>query len=157
VTATQAPNGLIHLVTSKGNPSLHIELNEAWVLKGGGPAAAPTEARDVRQSEEKYPDGKTKAVWSAGFTPDGRYVLNGRQTFFYPSGKKQWEATYVAGRRTGVETFWNAAGAKEWERSFAPDGVWTWTLYGAGGRVKAQSRWRGKQLLEANTQGALAR
>ncbi len=156
VTATQAPNGVIHIVTSKGDPSLHIELNEAWVLKGGDSAPAPTEARDVHESQEKYPDGKTKAVWSAGFTPDNRYVLNGRQTFFYPSGRKQWEATYVAGRKTGVETFWNAAGAKEWERSFAPDGIWIWTLYGPGDRITAQSRWRGKKLIDANTNGALA-
>jgi antitoxin component YwqK of YwqJK toxin-antitoxin module len=148
---------VIHIVTSKGSPSLHIELNEAWVLKGGDAAPAPSEARDVHESRQQYPDGQTKAIWSAGFTRDGRYVLNGRQTFFYPNGKKQWESDYVAGHRTGVETFWRETGAKEWERSFAADGAWTWTLFDTSGRIKAQSRWHGKQLLDANTGGALTR
>ncbi len=40
-TATQAPNGVIHVVTSKNAPALHIELNEAWVIEGGPESAAP--------------------------------------------------------------------------------------------------------------------
>jgi hypothetical protein len=154
-TATQAPNGVIHIVTSKSDPAVHIELNEAWVLKGGDLASAPSEARDVREGREQYPDGKTKATWSAGFTPDARYALNGKQTFYYPTGQRQWEALFVAGHRTGIETYWSAAGAKQWERSFGSGDVWTWTLYDTGGHITAQSRWHGKQLVDANPEGAL--
>src|SRR5439155_13746533 len=38
-TATQAPNGVIYIVTSKNQPAVHIELNEAWVLEGGTEAS----------------------------------------------------------------------------------------------------------------------
>jgi len=148
-TATQAPNGVIHIVTSKSDPAVHIELNEAWVLKGGDPAPAPSEVRDVRESHEQ------DATWSAGFTPDGRYALNGKQTFLYPNGKKQWEASFVAGRRTGIETYWSTTGAKQWERSFGSGDVWTWTQFDTSGHITAQSRWHGKQLVDANPEGAL--
>src|SRR5262249_14369568 len=30
--ATQAPNGIIHLITSMNHPSQHFEMNEAWIL-----------------------------------------------------------------------------------------------------------------------------
>ena len=30
--ATQAENGVIHLMTSKGKPSMHFAMNEAWIL-----------------------------------------------------------------------------------------------------------------------------
>ena len=35
VTATQGPNGVIHIVTSKNHPNYEIELNETWLLEGG--------------------------------------------------------------------------------------------------------------------------
>jgi formylglycine-generating enzyme required for sulfatase activity len=86
-TATQAPNGVIHIVTSKGDPALHIELNEAWVREGGPESTDP---------------------------PPGR----------------------LRGSRGDT---------------------WTWTLYDRSGRVTAESRWRRKQLLEANPEGPLLR
>ena len=129
-TATQAPNGVIHIVTSKNEPApLHIELNEAWVREGG---AEDKEAR-------------------------GQFRLEGTQTFYYPDRRKQWEVSYRQGRKTGVETYWGADGRKEWERSYAADGGWTWKIFDRGGRVTAESRWKGKELLEANTEGALGR
>ena len=84
-TATQAPNGVIYIVTSKNQPAVHIELNETWVLEGG------TEA-------------------SEGFGRKGH------------SGE-----------------------------------VWTWKITDSSGRVTAESRWRGKTLIEANTEGPLAK
>ena len=121
VTATQAPNGVIHVVTSKSEPERHIELNERWVLEGG----PETEAAGVR--------------------------LEGRQSLAYPNGAKQWEATYRAGKKIGVETWWHANGSKAWEKRYAADGTWTWTLYGRDGRVTAESQWKGKDLVEART------
>jgi formylglycine-generating enzyme required for sulfatase activity len=100
-TATQAPNGVIHLVTSKSEPAVHIELNETWVQEGGSEARA-----SVRSHEP--------------------------QTMYYPNGRKQWERHYTGD-------------------------TWTWTLFDAVGRVTAESRWRGKQLLDANTEGPLSK
>ena len=129
VTATQAPNGVIHIVTSKSEPERHVELNEAWVMEGGPESPASADPR----------------------------LLNGRQAFAYPDHQKQWEATYRNGRKTGVETWWSASGRKAWERSYADDGTWTWRIFDASGKVTAESRWRGKNLLDANVNGSLAR
>jgi formylglycine-generating enzyme required for sulfatase activity len=126
-TATQAPNGVIHIVTSKNQPAVHIELNEAWVLEGG----------------PEDPDAH------------GQYRLEGTQTFRYENGHKLWEVSYRHGRKTGVETQWNEDGSKRWERRYSPAGVWTWTIFAASGRVTAESRWNGKDLLDANTEGPL--
>jgi len=90
-------------------------------------------------------------------SPDGRYVLNGGQVFYYPNGQKQWEAEIQSGRRSGVETWWNSAGAKQWERTYGAGGTWTWRIYDASSKVSAESRWQGKKLLEANPTGSLSR
>ncbi|HEY1496214.1 MAG TPA: SUMF1/EgtB/PvdO family nonheme iron enzyme [Candidatus Solibacter sp.] len=127
VTATQAPNGVIHVVTSKSEPEMHLELNEKWVMDGG-------------------PE-----------TPAAGARLEGRQMLAYANGNKHWEATYRAGRKTGVETWWRADGRKQWERTYADDGTWTWRLYDDAGRVTAESRWKGKDLVAANVKGNLAR
>jgi formylglycine-generating enzyme required for sulfatase activity len=156
-TATEAPNGVIHIVTSKCVPPVHIELNETWVMEGGPPAAWPADPRGAREYREHYSDGSPRATWNAGVASDGRYVLDGRQVFYYPNGQKQWESTYRSGRKTGVETWWNAAGAKQWERTFRADGTWVWRIYDAAGQVSAESRWQGKKLLDANPEGSLSR
>ena len=127
-TATQAPNGVIHIVTSKNQPPLHIEVNEKWVLDGGPELAEPS----------------------------GQYRLQGEQTFTWPNGRKQWQAAYDHGRKTGVETWWDSDGRKQWERHYQAGGVWTWAIFDPAGHVAAESRWKGKDLLDANTSGALA-
>lgn len=125
-TATQAPNGVIQIVTSKNNPPLHIELNEAWVLKGG----------------PEDPD--------AG----GQYRLDGVQTFYYEDHHNMWRVAYEHGRKTGIETMWNRDGSKRWERRYSQDGEWTWTIFGPSGKVQAESRWRGKDLLDVKMEPA---
>jgi hypothetical protein len=129
VTATQAPNGVIHLVTSKNEPAYHIELNEAWVLQGG-----PEE-----------PDAH------------GQLRLNGKQIFYYENRQKLWEVSYERGRKLGIETLWNEDGSKRWERRYGLGGEWTWTIFGDSGKVTAESRWKGKELLDANTELGFAK
>jgi hypothetical protein len=148
VTATQGPNGVIHVVTSHNKPrDVNIDLNEAWVLEGG-PEAGSVSVRNVKSYREAYPDGKPRVTWSAGISEDGRYLLDGVQTFYYPSGHKQWEATFAAGYRQGSETYWDVDGHKQWDRNHTPDGVWTWRIYDSADHVHAESRWRGKDLVE---------
>jgi len=89
------------------------------------------------------------AEWSAGISPsDGKYRLDGRQTFYYFSGAKHWEATFSAGRRIGAETFWRADGKKLWEKTYASDGTWSWATFDPAGRPLAESRWNGKDLVD---------
>jgi hypothetical protein len=148
VTATQGPNGVIHIVTSHNKPNdLNIDLNEAWVLEGG-PEAGPASLRDVKSYREAYPDGKPRATWSAGVSEDGRYLLDGPQIFYYPNGRKQWEAAFKDGHHRGLETYWDIDGHKQWERNHVPDGTWSWLIYDAAGKLQAASRWRGKDLID---------
>jgi hypothetical protein len=149
VTAAQGPNGLIHIVTSKTGPELHIEMNEAWILNGGPEVPADSTVAGVKKYSEDYVPGKVKAEWSGGISKaDGKYRLDGRQTFYSRSGAKQWEATFAAGRRIGTETFWRSGGSKAWEKTYEPDGTWRWRVFDAAGRLDAESQWSGKDLLD---------
>jgi formylglycine-generating enzyme required for sulfatase activity len=149
VTATQAPNGIIHIVTSKTKPVLlHVEMNELYALEGGEPTPQPTTVGDVRSEKENHANGKPKAEWSGGFASDGNYRLQGKQTFYYENGFKHWESSYVAGKRTGTETYWGLDGKKRWERAFGADGPWTWRTFDRDGKVTAESKWNGKSLVD---------
>ena len=61
--ACQAPNGMIHLITTMNQPCLHFELNEAWILAPDAPPprnaalllSAATAVRDVAERRETYP------------------------------------------------------------------------------------------------------
>jgi len=119
-TAIQSSNGVIHIVTSKNDPAVHIELNEAWVENGG---PEDPEAR-------------------------GQYRLQGPVLFRYANGAKQWEATYEHGRKTGAETYWSEDGHKRWERNYFAGGEWTWRVFDRHGQLTAESRWHGKVLLD---------
>jgi hypothetical protein len=147
-TATQTPNGLIHIVTSKNQPDLGIELNETWVQQGG-PEIPASPSRSVRAFRDTYASGRPRATWGAGIGVDGRYRLEGPQVFYFENGQKRWEATFQAGQRIGTEIWWSDTGRKLWDRTYGVDGEWTWKLYDAAGHVTAESRWKGKVLLDA--------
>ncbi len=151
VTAAQGPNGTIHVVTSKNKPNYEIELNEAWVRQGGGNTPAAESVRAVKAYRETYPDGKVRATWKAGTGEDGCYLLDGTQTFYYENGTKQWQVTFVAGEKRGIETFWAADGKRLWQRDHAADGSWEWTLFDETGHARARSKWRGKVLVDAGS------
>jgi hypothetical protein len=149
-TATQGPNGVIHVVTSKNLPDFHIELNEAWVLEGGSENSGSADLKDMRKYREDDADGKTRAVWRGGIAGDNRFLLDGEQTFYYPNGRKQWQANFRAGRRTGVETWWNEDGGTRWQRRYESEDFWTWKIFDARGQLKAESRWQGKRLVSVS-------
>ncbi len=153
VTATQAPNGIIEIVTSKTTPApLQIELNEAWVLSDAPSATYDSAIHDVRKFTENYPSGKLKATWSGGLAGDGAFRLDGPQTFYYENGNKLLEATFAAGKKVGTETYWNADGHKKWERDHAADGTWTWHLFDGADHLLAESKWKGKDLQDVTLQ-----
>ena len=149
VTAAQSPNGIIHIVTSKNKPNYEIELNEAWVLHGGPETPETNSLHDVKQYREFFPDGKLRAVWSAGIGADGCYWLQGRQTFYYQNGHPQWQADFAAGHKCGSENYWYPDGTKAWEKDYLQDDLWQWKLFDQTGRLVALSKWKGKVLLEA--------
>jgi len=142
VTARQAPNGVIHILSTETQPCLHYELNEAWICSDAGDVPAETAGGSVKQFSEHYPGGKTSSRWSARICPNGRYLLDGRETDYYPTGAKQHQVTYQNGRKTGVELFWSPDGAKIW--SWAHDlknHRSVWTQFWPNGRKRLQSTW----------------
>lgn len=142
VTARQAPNGVIHLLTTVTLPCLHYELNEAWIWSDAGDIAPETSGGTIKEFSESYPNGKLRSKWSARICPNGRYLLHGTQMDYYEDGAKQHQVTYANGRKTGEETFWSSDGKKvwTWHRDLKNNrGVWT--HYWPNGKKKIESTW----------------
>jgi hypothetical protein len=151
--AAQSDNGVIHLITTMNHPCLHFELNEAWILDqaAGMPADQPVSVVQPRSFDgsfdesfdEKYPSGRTRCIYSGGLASDGRWLLEGQETWFCEDGRKQYEVTWRAGRKVGKETYWDADGRVCWQWERRDDGSSVWTQYWPNGRMKSQSTWLG--------------
>lgn len=142
VTARQGANGVIHILTTITQPCLHYELNEAWINSDANNLSPENSGGVVKKFSENYSNGKIRSQWSARICPNGRYLLDGKETDFYESGAKQHEVTYANGRKTGLETFWSADGEIIW--------IWkynlknhraVWTRYWSNGRKMSESNW----------------
>jgi formylglycine-generating enzyme required for sulfatase activity len=146
----QAPNGMIHLITSMNTPCLHFEMNESWILSDDDAEATDADLMSSRAKSvagvkacmETYPTGRTKARWEAGIGNDGRYLLHGPQVCYFETGQKQYEARFSFGKKVGQETLWRADGSIQWQWQHREDGSSVWTQYWENGRKKAQSTWR---------------
>jgi hypothetical protein len=150
--AAQSPNGLIQLISSMNHPSLHWEMNEAWILSGSSEETAPRPGSGKRLEETaKWPDGKPRAKWSAKIDASGRYFLDGPEEWYSESGAEVYSVTWRDGRKTGRETWRSAAGARiaEWEHR--ADGTSTWTQYWPDGRKKHESSWKDGKCVGAAT------
>jgi antitoxin component YwqK of YwqJK toxin-antitoxin module len=153
VTATQGPDGTIHIATSKNTVNYEIELNEAWVLNEASGDMAVVEgskASEITEHRESWPNGKLKAVWSTQRTTDGRILLEGAQTFYNEAGGKEWTATFDHGNKIGDEFLYRADGSRVWQKTYAADGNWTWRTFDDAGKLTATSHWRKKTLIDAD-------
>jgi hypothetical protein len=148
--ARQGPNGMIHLIATMNNPCLHFEFNEAWIFDNElgersdaelmGSAAKAIAA--VRRFEEKYPNGQIHITGSGGIADDGRFLLQGAETWYYPNGQKQRQVEYKLGRKTGTENFWSPEGQLIWSCEYRDNGTSTWRQYWPGGKLRAESNWK---------------
>jgi hypothetical protein len=142
VTARQAPNGVIHILTTETQPCLHYELNEAWVFSDAGDIAPPAAGGNVKKFSESFPSGKLRSEWSARICPGGRYLLDGAETDFYDNGAKEYEVNYASGRKSGTEIFWLPDGKKLWSWSHdLRHNRSVWTQYWPNGKKKLESTW----------------
>ncbi len=141
--AAQAPNGVIHLLSSMNHPSQHWEMNEAWILSSVTdlPKAEQSTGRLV-SGRDTFADGKMRGTWRGQVAASGRFLLHGAETWFLPTGEKQYEVTWRRGIKIGVETCWREDGSKAWEWQHRGDGTKTWTQYWRGGQMKSRSNWR---------------
>ena len=141
-TARQAPNGVIHLLTTTTLPGLHYEFNEAWIWSDVGDVPAENSGGTIRDFSENYPNGRPRSKWTARICPNGRYLLEKEQIDYYDSGLKQHQVSYANGRKTGEEVFWSADGTKvwSWQRDLRLNRA-TWTHYWSNGKKKIESTW----------------
>jgi len=142
--ARQAPNGLIHMISTKTLPPLHWELNEAWILSAdAGLLATPASAIvDVKEHRQLFPSGRVRRVWGAGTLATREYRLHGRDTWFYENGVEEWTVEYDRGRKVGTETYRLPTGQKAWVREHRQDGSHTWRQFWPDGSIKSESNWR---------------
>ena len=154
VTATQGPDGIIHVVTSKNHPNYEILLNEAWVLDAqAGETADPASISEVRRHREFWPSHKLRAEWGSGCANDGELLLEGPERFYFPDGRLQWSADFHLGRKTGTEMLFRQDGTKEWEKEWHGKN-WTWRIFDERGQQTAVSHWQGKTLVDDNIASA---
>jgi hypothetical protein len=144
--ARQAPDGVIHLITSMNAQALHFALNEAWILDPRAPAdtgtrPVPPSVGTPRRHDARLADGR-RAAWSTATAADGRSVLHGRETWHYPDGKVQYQASYDRGRLAGLERWLRDDGSPAWTRDHRTDGTTVWTRYWPNGRKRTESTWR---------------
>lgn len=148
VTATQGPDGIIHIVTSKNTPNYEILLNEAWVMDASaGETPDPTSISGVRHHREYWPDRRLRASWSDGRADDGEILLDGPENYYFPDGRVQWSGSFHLGRLTGAETLYRHDGSRVWEKEWHGD-QWTWRVFNRYGRQTAISHWNGKNLAD---------
>jgi antitoxin component YwqK of YwqJK toxin-antitoxin module len=141
-TVRQAPNGIIHILTTITLPCLQYEFNEAWVWSNEGDITPETSGGTIKQYIERYPNGQVRSKWSARICNNGRYLLNGEQIDYYENGTKQHQAIYENGRKVGEEAFWLPNGKKAWiwSRDLKTNhGVWT--HYWENGNKRIESNW----------------
>ncbi|MGB7135193.1 MAG: hypothetical protein WBD46_07885, partial [Acidobacteriaceae bacterium] len=159
VTATQGPDGTIHIVTSKNTINYEIELNEAWILSDAG--GSPSALRDLRPGKvvrhrENYVDGKPMAEWSSSRASDGEVLLEGPETFYYPNGRVEWSLHFRLGEKTGEENYYREDGTRVWTKEYAPAGDWSWREFDFRGHPVAESHWHNKTLVGVTFSGESA-
>jgi uncharacterized repeat protein (TIGR02543 family) len=142
-TVRQAPNGLIHVLSSRTHPMLHYTFNENWITtRTAGDIVPKIAGGEVRPYSENYSGGTPKAAWSARITSIGQYLLDGPETHYYQNGTKQREVTWVNGRRNGEETLWGPDGTRiwSWNHNLAHN-ISTWTHWWPNGQKRLESQW----------------
>jgi len=142
VTARQAPDGVIHILTTETQPCLDYELNEAWIFSDAEDIPPENSGGILKHFSENYPDGKVRSQWSARICPHGRYLLDGLETDYYPDGQPEHVVTYRNGWKTGLETFRAPDGTKlwSWDHNLTAH-TSVWIHYWPDGRKKIESTW----------------
>jgi hypothetical protein len=142
----QAPNGVIHLISTMNRPCLHFAFNEAWLEADGEqrPASIMANTATAVDETQRFSEGLgdgTTVEDEGGVANDGRFVLHGEERWRDAEGTVLRAARWEFGRNIGKEWLADAAGRRQWEVVHEADRR-TRVVYLPGGRV-ARSRWRG--------------
>lgn len=150
----QAPNGMIHVVTSNNQPLLHFEFNEEWLVhheeeepKGVDLMAtnASKVVGEIHRMKEYYSNGQLRCEWGGAIADDGRFLLEGEEVSYYADGTLMSEASYHLGNRVGTYTMYNGDGTKKWKWEYPEKGIELFTSYFEDGDlVKCRSRFKNR-------------
>lgn len=146
----QGPDGMIHVVTSNNHPLLHLEFNEEWLLNHAG---EPEQGCNLMESgikclvgerkvyREYYESGALRSVWSGGMADNGRFVLDGPDTGYYPDGRLLCRGEYRLGKRTGAYTVYDEEGfrLREWRYPAENEEIYV-TWHKKSGQIRSISR-----------------
>lgn len=149
--ARQAPNGMIHLIATMNRPCLHFEFNEAWILDDETAydsmadeelmASSADQIQNIEEYKERLSDG-TRIIYYGGIAGDGRFLLHGEETWYYPNGRKQYQATYDKGQKVGREILLTPDSRVRWRKNHNEDGSFVWIRYWPDGGKKSETTWR---------------
>jgi len=135
-------NGIIHVLGTLSSPGLHYEFNEAWMFSGDGDMQPERTGGTVEHYTEEYPDGSLRAAWSARITPNGRYLLDGEETTYYPDGSVEYQAIYESGLRV-TATYYAPNGQKVWTWDYNnSNNTAVWTRFWSNGQKMLESNWQ---------------
>lgn len=171
----QGTDGLIHVVCSNVQPLLHLCFNEAWLLDETGEEPSEKElmqssatrlVSERREYTEYYDSGQLKCRYHGGIADDGRFLLDGEETFWYPNGQMMLSGSFLLGRRTGQAVCYDEEGFMV-KRFTCPDAVtedleeWYETFWEGSNQVKTKAFFRNRkaegEAFTWNREGVLVR
>lgn len=148
VSLAQSDNGMIHLITSKNSPALHFEFNEMWILnrtkKISEADIMKSTAHKITVKKDyngKYPDGNIRVKYKGGIADNGKFLLDGKEEWFYEDGSKKYEAEFKLGKKIGTEKYLLHSGKILWEINYEKPDEFTWLQYWRNGKIKSESHW----------------
>jgi hypothetical protein len=148
---------MIHIVTSNNRPLLHFEFNEAWLLNHDEEADPSDQVLMVSHAsklvsspetfEEYYENGQLRCQWSGGYADDGRFLLDGKERFFYPNGSLMTEGEYHLGKRIGEYAYYDEEGFKvfQWNHRNSDDMDILTTYWPSSTQMKSRAGFRNKK------------
>jgi len=97
---------------------------------------------NIKTYSEEYPNSNPRLKYTGGIADNGRFLLDGTETWYYPDGTIQHQATYKLGRKVGSETYNATDGNTLWDWQHNDDNTSLWTQYWPDGNKRAQSTWK---------------
>jgi hypothetical protein len=96
-----------------GQRSGPAEAQTAEVQSRSADMTEPQTAKpSIRVVEESWPDGTLRLRKGVVTGPDGRQINQGKYERWYENRQKEYEATFVQGKKQGLATRWHKNGQK---------------------------------------------
>ena len=132
---------MIRLIISMNDPCMHFEFNEAWILHGSGQYKYESQntgkIQNTKVYTEYYPDGSIKLEYSGGTADDGKFLLDGIESWYYPDGNIQRKSIYRLGKKTGTEEYYSEDCKKLWCWEYFDAAASVCKTFHSSGKIKS--------------------